>query len=166
MRIAAAVALLALTGCSASKGTTNPAAPSEQASSSAAAQPLTQAAVKAAAGEEFDAYASGDYAGAREIWTASAKKTISQQNYEKLFELCPPVAEGLPFTIKAVRLAPDKKSAIVRAQRSIALISFHFVYEGGQWRYVPSAANLRDYRTKTPAQLAAGLRKDGGCAKS
>jgi hypothetical protein len=165
MRIAAVVAL---TGCSTSKATTTPAAPapSAQATSSAAAQPRTQAAVKAAATEKFDAYASGDYAGAWEIWTASAKKTLSRQNYEKLFELCPPVAESLPFTIKAVRLAPDKKSAVVRAQRSIALISFRFVYEGGQWRYVPSAANLRDYRTKTPAQLAAGLRKDGACAKS
>ena len=160
-----AVVLLALTGCSA-KGAATPVSPSEQASSSApAAQPLTKAAVKAVAAEEFDAYASADYAGTWDIWSAAGKKAISRQNYEKIFALCPMAAEGVPFTIKAVRLAPDKKSAVVRAQRLIALVSFRFVYEGGQWRFVPPASDLRDYRTKTPAQIAAEARKSGSCAK-
>jgi hypothetical protein len=129
------------------------------------AEPRTEDAVRAVAQEEVDTYASGDYGGAWDLWTDSAKKLISRADYEKLFELCPPVAAGIPFTIEKIKLAPDRNSATVRYSRSIAVMSFRYVYEGGRWRYVPEARNQRDYRTKSVEELAASRRKDGACER-
>jgi hypothetical protein len=71
------------------------------------AEPRTEEAVRKVAQEEVDAYASGDYGRAWDLWTDSAKKLISRENDERLFELCPPAAAGVQFTIEKIALSPD-----------------------------------------------------------
>lgn len=174
MRILATLiaAVLGLSACSSTDtgGTTatppaaagvaaTPAAPT-----STAAEPRTEAAVRAAAGEEFDAYASGDYGAAWDEWTTAAKKLISRADYMHLFELCPQPASGVRFTIDKVTMNSDG-TARVRATRLIAVLSYQFAYEAGHWRFVPDAESMRDYRTKTVQQMAQEHRAQGACGK-
>jgi hypothetical protein len=56
------------------------------------------------------------------------------------------------------------REAHVRATRLIAVLSYQFVYEAGHWRFVPDDQAMRDYRTKTPKQMAAARRAQVGCA--
>ncbi|WP_346042987.1 hypothetical protein [Actinomadura chokoriensis] len=128
-----------------------------------AAQPKTEAAVRTAAQDEFDAYAAGEYGEAWDLWTAAGKRMISRADYEKLHALCPS-ATGLRFTIEKVRVSGD--SATVRVSRSIAVFSYTFLYEEGQWRFVPDKAAAADYRYARKAGvagLAARSKAEGLC---
>ncbi|WP_019631691.1 hypothetical protein [Actinomadura atramentaria] len=162
------LAPLALSACgggdndpkAADKPPTTPAA--EATTSKPPAQPRTVTALRKAAKEEFDAYSSGDYGAAYDLWTTAAKKVISRADYEKTFELCTPLAEGIPFKIKAARVAGDK--GVVRAERSIALLSFHFLYEDGAWHYVPDKASLRNLKQGVRKAVAKN-KSEGLCAE-
>jgi hypothetical protein len=128
-----------------------------------AAQPKTEAAVRTAAQDEFDAYAAGEYGEAWDLWTAAGQRMISRADYEKLHELCPS-ATGLRFTIEKVRVSGD--TATVRVSRSIAVFSYKFLYEQGQWRFVPDKAAAADYRYARKAgiaKLAARSKAEGLC---
>ncbi|REF00285.1 hypothetical protein [Thermomonospora umbrina] len=129
------------------------------------AQPRTEAALRLVAEEEFETYASGDYGGAWDLWTAAGKKLISRADYERLFELCPAIVEGVPFKIEKVRVSGT--AGVVRASRSIAILSFKFAYEHGQWRYVPDRSAVADYQRlrKIGMQKFVAARKaEGLCA--
>lgn len=128
-----------------------------------AAQPKTEAAVRTAAQDEFDAYAAGEYGEAWDLWTAAAKRMISRADYERLHELCPSVT-GLRFTIEKVRVSGD--TASVRVSRAIAVMSYTFRYEQGQWLFVPDKAAAADYRYARKAgiaKLVARQKAQGGC---
>jgi hypothetical protein len=158
--------VLPLTGCGDGDPATATAPSSARPAASPAqpaAQPKTEAAVRTAAQDEFDAYAAGEYGEAWDLWTAAGKRMISRADYEKLHELCPS-ATGLRFTIEKVRLSGD--TATVRVSRAIAVFSYKFLYEQGQWRYVPDKAAAADYRFARKAgvaELAARHRAEGGC---
>lgn len=144
---------------------TPPGAPRAGATSaSPAAEPHTEAAVRAAAKEEFDSYAAGDYGEAWDVWSAAGKQAISRANYMRLFQLCPDVAQGVRFQIEHVTMDSDRH-AHVRASRLIAMLTYRFVYEAGRWRFVPTPESMRDYRTKTVKEVAAERRAQGGCGK-
>lgn len=128
------------------------------------AEPHTEAAVRAAANEEFDAYASADYGAAWDQWYAPAKKLISRANYMRLFELCPAPAAGVRFQIEKITMDSDRE-AHVRVVRLIAVFTYRFVYEAGHWRFVPEADSMRDYRTKSIEQMVAEHRAQGACGK-
>ena len=128
-----------------------------------AVQPKTVAAVRAAADEEFESFASRDYGGAWDLWTAAGKKAISRADYEKLFKLCPDPGAGVAFQIKKVKLAADGASALVRVQRLIGVASFTFLHEGGEWRFQPLDSALADYKIGDPKAIAAKSRRNGRC---
>ncbi|MFF4237811.1 hypothetical protein ACFYYL_18215 [Actinomadura geliboluensis] len=128
-----------------------------------AAQPKTEATVRKVAQEEFDAYAAGEYGEAWELWTAAGKSMISRANYEKLHELCKTVT-GLRFAIEKIRVLGN--TATVRVSRSIAVLSYKFLYEQGQWRFVPDKDSATDYRYARKAgvaKLVARKKAEGGC---
>jgi hypothetical protein len=176
MRIALALAAatLSLTACSSTDAGSNVATPPAAAAAGGAAQPATtptaaaephtEAAVRAAATEEFDSYASGDYGGAWDLFYAPAKKLISRTDYEHFFDLCPDMGNGIRFNIEKIRM-DSPTQAHVRASRLIAMLSYEFTYEDGHWRFVPPPENMRDYRTKTVEQVAAEHRAAGACGK-
>ncbi len=162
-----AVCLLALAaGCSSD---TEPSAPQPSAAAAAAkqeapaAQPKTVAAVRAAADEEFESFASRDYGGAWDLWTKAGQKAISRSGYEQLLKLCPDTGAGVAFQIKKVKLAADGNGALVRVQRLAGIASFTFLYEGGEWLFQPLEAALADYKLGSPKAIAAKARKEGHC---
>lgn len=129
-----------------------------------AAQPKTEAAVRTAAQDEFDAYAAGEYGEAWDLWTAASQRLIPRADYEKLHELCPAVT-GLRFMVEKVKVSGD--TAKVRVSRSIAVFSYTFLYEEGQWRFVPDKDALADYRYARKAgiaKLAARSKAEGRCS--
>lgn len=169
---AAMLAVLALAGCSStdsggSDAATPPAAgaPAAQGAASSAAEPRTEAAVRAAATEEFDSYAAGDYGAAWDAWSVAGKKAISRANYQKLFRLCPEVAQGVRFEIQKVTMDSDHEAHVRVSRMGIAVMAYQFVYEGGHWRFVPTAESMSDYHTKTVKQITQERRSQGGCGK-
>lgn len=168
MRHAVIVAtLLILTAACSSDS--EPSAPEPVASTAAAAQkvpagqPKNVVAVRAAADEEFESFASRDYGGAWDLWTAAGKKAISRAGYEKLLKLCPDPGAGVAFQIKKVKLAANGASALVRVQRLVGIASFTFLYEGGEWLFQPGDSALADYKLGSPKAIAAKSRKAGRC---
>lgn len=167
--IIAALLLPALAGCSTTGDAGSPAAApnwtSAPPAAKAAAEPRTEDGVRAAATEEFDSYAAGDYGEAWDVWYAPAKKLISRTAYVHLLALCPDPAAGARLNIEKVTMEGGGGAARVRASRLIAVLSYRFVYEAGHWRFVPTADNMRNYRTKTVQQITAERRAEGGCGK-
>ncbi|GAA0940090.1 hypothetical protein [Actinocorallia libanotica] len=171
--IMAAISLVAL-GCSAEKEARS-AAPAKSQPSAVKSeelvevQPKTKAAVREVAQTNFDAYATGDYGDSYDLWTESAKKFVTRQNYVKAYKLCPSIAEGVPFKISSIQLAPDRLSAKVRTTRTMGIsvaASYTYVYENSEWRWQPDQKILAPYKAgRTPQQLAAAWQKDGRCAK-
>jgi hypothetical protein len=165
-----ALAALTLAGCSSTgdtavpPGATPPAAAGAEATHSSA-EPRTDAAVRKAATEEFDSYASGDYGSAWDLYYAAAKKAISRVDYLRAHKLCPDAAAGVRFRIEKIRMDSDHE-AHVRVTRIIAVLSYRFVYESGHWRFVPDDQAMRDFRTKTVEQMVKDLREQGGCRRS
>lgn len=126
------------------------------------AEPVTEQAAKAAASEMFEAFSSGDYGAAWDLWSGEAQKTMSRADYLRLNELCRPAAEGVPITLKKVRL--EGTVAIVRAERVGMGFTYRFTHEAGRWVYVPDKEVLAEYRSGTVEQIAAKRRKDSRCA--
>lgn len=174
MRIAAMAIIAALTaaGCSQADPGSDAAAPPPAAAGAAqpaatptgAPEPHTEAAVRAAATEEFDSYASGDYGGAWDLFYAPAKRLISRDKYAHFFDLCPDLGNGIRFNIEKITM-DGRDRARVRATRLIAVLAYEFVYENGHWRFVPTAESMRDFRTKTVEQTAREHRAAGACGK-
>ncbi|MBA9005940.1 hypothetical protein [Thermomonospora cellulosilytica] len=141
------------------------AAPSKAApapASSAPQQPQTEAAARQAAQEHADAYAAGDYEGTWQLWAPEAQKVLSQQNYVRLFELCPQPAQNVPMKVEAVRLSADKTTATVRIDRLGFKFSYRYVYEGGRWGFMPDKKTLDGYRLGVD-KLAAQKKQRGEC---
>ncbi|MFF0867617.1 hypothetical protein ACFYUV_38050 [Nonomuraea sp. NPDC003560] len=126
------------------------------------AQPRTEAAVRTAAEQSFDAYAAGAYGEFWDMWTSQTKQVVSRKDYVRRFKLCPSAAEGLRWQIQAVTLAGAR--ARVRAARSILVQTYTFAYQGGRWRFQPSAEMLQPYQTKTVDQIVREERAAGRCA--
>jgi hypothetical protein len=161
-----AVCLLTLAaGCGSEPSTAEPIGSATTAAKQEApvGQPQTVAAVRAAADEEFESFASRDYGGAWDLWTAAGQKAITRADYEQLLKLCPDTGAGVAFQIKKVKLAADGNSALVRVQRLAGIASFTFLYEGGEWRFQPLEAALAEYKLGSPKAIASKARKAGRC---
>ncbi|WP_327587027.1 hypothetical protein OHA25_08450 [Nonomuraea sp. NBC_00507] len=156
------------TPSSAAAAATSPAGKPSAAPSAAASpspkpvQPRTQAAVRKVAEQAFDAYGAGEYGEFWDMWTSQAKKVVSRKDYVRRFRLCPSAAQGLRWQIQKVTISGARAS--VRAVRSILVQTYTFAYQGGRWRFQPSAEMLQPYRTKTIDQIVREERAAGGCA--
>ena len=148
---AALAALVALT--SACGGSSGPAAAASRPASPTAAvqQPRTEAQVRTIAQQEYDAYSAGRWDQAWDLWTTEGKAAFSQADYLKLRHTCPPTP-GTAFAISAVLVNGDHAS--VRTEHGGAVFSSDFVYQDGQWRYQPPAANMADYRAGVDKAIA------------
>jgi hypothetical protein len=161
-RLAALVALAtAVVGVSA--GCSHDAeAKSSSASVASGPQPKTLDAAKLAAQTMFDRFSGGDFAGAWEMYTATAKKAISQADYVKLNQAC--ARKGLAITLTSARL-DGPTTAIVIAKQLVAAQAYTMVYEGNAWRLQPAPAGLKLYSLGADKAIAA-QRKAGTCANA
>ncbi|MEO3786847.1 hypothetical protein ABGB12_26270 [Actinocorallia sp. B10E7] len=176
MRVPSSLALLLLlAGCGSSEETVVSAPPASNPvvaeEPSPTAQPQTAAAAEEAAAETFDSYSAGEYGDSWDTWTKKAKEVVPRDYYVGLHAACVPIAEGVPFEIKSVKLAEDKATAKVRASRTLPVLnithldSYTFVYEDGAWKWMPEDDFFADYRKGlTLEQLAARRKKEGSCS--
>ena len=81
---------------------------------SATEEPHTEAGVRAAALDEFDSFASGDYGSTWDRYYGAAKKAISRADYVRLLKLCPDPAAGVRFQIEKVSMDGDRAARRVR----------------------------------------------------
>lgn len=100
---------------------------------------------------EMDAFTSGDYAGAWDLWSARGKSAISRTDYIRLNTECKPL-QGLPFVIKSIR--PEGDGAVFIAERGGLTFSFALVFEDHGWRFIPPAENLAGYAKGVDALIA------------
>ncbi|GAA4522535.1 hypothetical protein GCM10023191_101910 [Actinoallomurus oryzae] len=172
LAILAAVAITA-TGCSKAGDTAEPATPPPAAGAvpstalaSSGVEPHTEAAVRAAATEEFDSFAAGDYGATWDLYYTKAKKLISRADYIRLFKLCPDPAAGAKFQIEKITLDSAYEAHVRVSRLGLAVASYVFTYESGHWKFIPDARAMSDYRTKSVEQMARDQRAQGGCGKS
>lgn len=147
--ITAVALLLSLAGCSSGQ---TPAEPTSEARATIpTGQPKTEEAARAAAKEEFDAYAAGDWGGTWDLWTQAGQKAFSREDYIALHNACKtPV--GIPLNIQNVRLEGD--SAIVRIERMTLIKAYTMKYENGEWRFQPEAEDMAGYAKGKDALIA------------
>lgn len=159
------IAALTLTGCSMADTAAAPpgAGTAPTTTPSATEEPHTEAGVRAAALDEFDSFASGDYGSTWDRYYGAAKKAISRAEYVRLLKLCPDPAAGVRFQIEKVSMDGDRAARVRVSRLGIAIMSYRFVYESGRWAFVPDPAAMRDYRTKTVQQMVKAQRATGGC---
>lgn len=166
------LALILAAGCSNTNDTTEPATPppatgvaTPAAPASSGPEPHTEAAVHAAAVEEFDSFAAGDYGATWDLYYTPAKKLIGRADYIRLFKLCPDPAAGVKFQIEKVTLDNDHQAHVRVSRLGLAVATYEFVYEAGHWRFIPDARAMSDYRTKSVEEMARDQRAAGGCGK-
>jgi hypothetical protein len=157
------IALMLLAACSSPKPSA--AAPSSArtpaaASSSSSAVP-SEAALRAVAKEEFDAYAAGQYGQAWDVWTAHGKGEITRADYEKLHAECKDLGAGVPLKIESMSITGT--TASVRVSRLGFLAAYTFDWENGAWRFEPTAQGAADYALGVDA-LVAKMKREGSCA--
>ena len=94
-----------------------------------------EGAVKEAAQEEADRYASGDIAGSWDLWASDAQAEIPKDLYVAYIEEC--YTTGLPLEVQDVRIDETGK-ATVRVGVGDLAQSYEMVYEDDEWRWVPT----------------------------
>ncbi|MGI5162598.1 hypothetical protein [Microbispora sp. CA-102843] len=124
-------------------------------------QPRNQAGARAAAQQIFDLYSAGSYGAYWDHWSRATQQVVSREDYVRRFKLCKPVVEGLRFQVSSVTVAGAHAKVVVA--RSIMTFTHDFVYEDGQWRFVPSEDVQKDYRTKSIDQLVSEDRAQSLC---
>lgn len=118
-------------------------------------------AVVKAAQEENSRYASGDFAGAYDLWTDAAKKVMSRTDYEKYAKAC--AGTGVTAKITFARWSNDAKTrAIIRQSIGSFAASNELRLQDGAWRWQPGADAIAMYALGADGAIAAA-KKDGSC---
>lgn len=121
--------------------------------------PKTLEAAVAAAQENVDRFASGDFAGTWLLFTKEVRKGISQKDYVTLNETCKRV--GMPIKAIGVRMDGDSK-AIVRLEVAGLKSSRTMVYEDNAWYMAPSP-DFKKQLGKPVKDIIAAEKKAGSC---
>jgi hypothetical protein len=148
--LAAALVVLAastVAGCSDSGHAVTATGPGSAASANRAAGARGTAAAQATAQTEFGLLAGGDFAGAWDLWSATAQAAISRPDFVRLNAICPP-PRGIPTSIVEVRMLDDS-SAVVSWRQASTTGTSRLVYAGGAWRYEPEQSTMDKYRRLT-----------------
>jgi hypothetical protein len=137
-------ALAATTGCFASAKTGS--APSVGATSTAAlqapttVQPTGLEVAKGIAQAELGMLAGGDWSGAWELWTETAKQAMSKADFIALNKACPPKL-GVLYEIQDVKPVAAL-TVTVTWKHADTNGSGTMKYENGSWHYEPDAKQL------------------------
>jgi hypothetical protein len=137
-----------LAGCSGGEPRATATGPGSAASANRAAGARGTAAAQATAQTEFGLLAGGDFAGAWDLWSATAQATISRPDFVRLNTTCPP-PRGIPTSIVEVRMLDDS-TAVVSWRQATTTGTSRLVYAAGAWRYEPGQSTLDKYRRAVP----------------
>lgn len=136
--------------------------------SPAAAQPETEAGVRAAATQFYALYSAGQWPQAYAMLTPAAQKQVSEATFVAVHQGCPSASAGLARVIKSVTLAGS--TAVVTetvggALSSLGSVTDAWDYSGGRWGIALSASSLKGYSHGSAAADVAALKAAGECAK-
>lgn len=131
-------------GCSGAEPRATATGPGSAASANRAAAARGTAAAQATAQTEFGLLAGGDFAGAWDLWSATAQATISRPDFVRLNATCPP-PRGIPTSIVEIRMLDDS-TAIVSWRQATTAGTSRIVYAAGAWRYEPVQSTMDAYR--------------------
>jgi hypothetical protein len=161
--LAGLTGLVVLAGCAGGGG---PAGGPDGGSGSGSAAPANRAgavrgpeAARATAQTEFGLLAGGDYGGAWDLWSDTAKAAIGRADFVALNTACP--RRGVPVEVVTVRLLDDS-DVDVDWKRGTQTGSARLVYAGGSWRYQPDQSTLDTYRSGVDSAVTR-LRVAGQC---
>jgi hypothetical protein len=102
---------------------------------------------RATAQTEFGLLAGGDYAGAWELWTDAAKRTVGRSDLVAHATACRP-GLGMAAQVVSARTVDDN-NIDVAWQRGARTGTARLVYTGGAWRFQPDPATLAGYAAGT-----------------
>lgn len=119
------------------------------------------AALEDAAQEQADRFASGDFAGAWDMWTDDAKAVMSQADYVTFGEAC--ANGGVPLDVVDARVdAPGEGT--VRVGLGGISGAYQMRYEDGAWSWVPSDEALAMYELGPEGAIEQAT-DDGSCVE-
>jgi hypothetical protein len=99
---------------------------------------------RSVASKEFGLLAGGGWAQAWGLWSAAGRNALSQADFVRLNTECRP-ALGVPYVIGSAT-AVDARTVRVDWREGSTAGSDTVVFEGGAWRFQPSAQTLAEYR--------------------
>lgn len=147
LAIAVPLALGAAAGCSDKGGKTD--SPSDRPTIEVTAQPQDAQSAQVAAEQVFDNLSEGDWAGAWDLWTDSAKAAIGKDAYIDLAPTC--TAQQGQYQVTGVTPVDDSTATVkwthtpaggTPPQAGTSTVR----YQNGAWRFEPDAAALAAYR--------------------
>jgi hypothetical protein len=125
-------------------------------------EPKTIEGAEAAAQTVFDRFSGGDFAGAWDMYTTAAQKSISKDDYVKLNAACS--RRGLAIELTSARMDGADK-AVVIAKQLVTTQAYTMQYEGDAWRLAPAEEGLALYSQGAVKAIAA-QKKAGTCANN
>lgn len=169
--LAGIVMLAACSGGSVSPGSQPAAEPSSPdavpAKTTAAAEPQTEAGVRAAATRFYALYSAGQWAQSWEDLAPASQAKVPEALWTDAHDLCEPPANGMARVIKGITMAGS--TAIVQETVSGALgklgtVSDVWTYADGRWGMNLTKDDYALYGKGSAKAVAAAARAEGDCA--
>jgi len=137
----------ALAGCSGKGNSPDP--PSDRPTVEVTAQPQDAQSAQVIAEQVLDNLSDGDWAGAYDLWTDSAKSAIGRDAYIELVSTC--ATQAGEYQITGLTPVDDSTATIkwshTPTSGGTAMAGTSTVrYQNGAWRFEPDAAALAAYR--------------------
>jgi hypothetical protein len=167
-RGAAALAVVTVTAIGCSSAVTQPAAP-VPATASAAAQPETEAGVRAAATAFYAFYSAGLWPQAWAMLTPASQAQAPEAVYAAVHQGCPSPSAGMARVIKSVVMAGSAAvvtETIAGAASALGSQADAWSYAGGRWGIALDQTAVSAYSHGTAAADVAALKAAGQCAGS
>jgi hypothetical protein len=164
---AAALALCACSSGSSTASTTAPAGTSAPAASTAAAQPETEAGVRAAATAFYALYAAGQWSDVWQDLTPSVQAAIPEATFTAVHEGCPSPTAGVARVIKSVTMAGSTAvvtETVAGAAGALGSVTDAWQYAGGRWGFELSQSAMAVYTHGSAAADLAAAKAAGDCA--
>jgi hypothetical protein len=104
------------------------------------------------ANREFKLLADGNWAGAWGLWTDTAKKEVTQKDFEQVNKTCP-AHRGVQIQLQDVRpVSMELVELTWRRGESVGHSSLRL--SGGKWLYEPGGETLAEYASGADAAIA------------
>lgn len=141
--------LLAVGACSGKNAAPEDAVTTDRPTVEVTAQPQDPQLARVIVEQVFESLSEGDWAGAWELWTDSAKAAIGKQAYIDLIATCA-AAQGGSYEVTDVRPVDQATTSVnwkhVRQNGPAVSGSNTVRYEDGAWRFQPDPAALEAYK--------------------
>ena len=165
--IAAVLVTLGATACGSAASPLPAATAAASTVKAAAAEPETEAGVRAVATQFYALYAAGQWPLAWAILAPSSQQAVPESLYVAVHQGCPSGSAGMARVIKSVVMAGSTAvvtETVAGALGSLATAADAWTYDGGRWGFVLSAADMSVYSHGSAAADVASAKAAGDCA--